>query len=342
MPDARNKRAYEVRRSFRPPPGLRNPHVQSILATLGLRARWGEDAGDGFPSNDVIVRCDEERSVMAAHTPPRDPATSKGVAILLHGWEGSANSTYMVCLGRRLYGAGYEIFRVNLPDHGGTHELTPEIFHSCRLEEMVLAVREIARLSHGGPVRLVGFSLGGNFALRIGLAAPPRGIPIEQVVAVCPVIDPSHCLRAIERAPFFYRKRFLARWTRSLRAKERAFPERYTLDPLGPPDLRQRTDLLLRRFTDFAGIEEYHDAFSIARERLAGFTCPATILAAEDDPLCPVDDLLELDTPECVEIEIQRWGGHCGFIESPGRRSWVEGRILEIFEPAHTARQGAG
>lgn len=269
------------------------------------------------------------------HTPPRDPSSSRGVAILLHGWEGSADSAYLVRIGRHLHDLGYEIFRVNLPDHGDTHELNPDIFHSCRLDEMVLAVREIARLGAGGPTYLVGFSLGGNFALRIALAAPAYGIPIEHVVAVCPVIDPEHSLAAIERAPWFYRQRFLARWTRSLRLKERAFPDRYPLDPLGPPDLRRRTDLLLRRFTDFSGIDEYHDGFSIARDRLAGLRCPATILAAEDDPLIPVNDLLELEKPDCLEIEIQRWGGHCGFIESPGRRSWLQNRVAEILEKAN-------
>lgn len=324
-------RSLEVHRSFRPPRVLRNPHIQSILATLGRRGR-GDDPGRGPIARNVIVRCDERTRVVALHTPARDPDSSKGVVILLHGWEGSANSPYLVRLADSVHDEGLESFRVNLPDHGGTHELNPDIFHSCRLDEMVHAVKEILRLSRGGPAWLIGFSLGGNFALRIALAAPGRDIALEHVVAVCPVIDPEHCLTAIERAPFFYRQRFLKRWTESLRAKERAFPERYSLDPLGPPDLRRRTELLLQRFTDFAGIEEYHDAFSVARERLAGLTCPTTIIGAADDPLCPVGDLHELEAPECLEIEIQRWGGHCGFIENPAGRSWLQGRIVRLLE----------
>ena len=338
-------RPHEGRGSFRPPRGLRNPHVQSILATLGLRARWGERnaRGVGGTSRNVIVQCEDGTRLVAAHAPPRNPSTSRGTAVLLHGWEGSADSTYLVGLGRHLHRSGYEVFRVNLPDHGGTHELNPGMFHSCRLEEMVLAVKEIARLSVGGPTYLVGFSLGGNFALRIALEAPSRGIPIKRVVAVCPVIDPSHCLAAIERAPWFYQQLFLSRWTRSLRLKERAFPDRYPLDPLGPANLRQRTDLLVKRFTDFAGIDEYHDGYSIARDRLAGLRCPSTILAAADDPLIPVDDLLEIEKPDCLEIEIQRWGGHCGFIESPGRQSWVDRRVAQILErPPAGATKTAG
>ena len=194
-------RSRDVRRSFRPAPGLRNPHVQSILATSGLRARWARRSGrEDDASRDVTLELEDGTRLVAAHSPARDPSSSKGVAILLHGWEGSADSSYLVCLGRSLHRLGYEIFRVNFRDHGGTHELNPEMFHSCRLEEMVLAVKEVIRLSAGGPAYLVGFSLGGNFALRIALEAPSREIPLEHVVAVCPVIDPSNCLAAIERA----------------------------------------------------------------------------------------------------------------------------------------------
>ncbi len=331
-------RPHEGRQSFCPPAGLRNPHVQSILATLGLRARWSDrnDQGGDSPSRNVIVHCEDDTRVMVAHSPPRNSSASRGAAILFHGWEGSADSSYIVCLGRHLHRLGYEVFRVNFPDHGGTQELNPGIFHSCRLEEMVLAVEQLVRLSTSGPTFLVGFSLGGNFALRIALEAPSRGIPIEHVVAICPVIDPSNCLAAIERAPWFYQQRFLSRWTRSLRLKERAFPDRYPLDPLGPANLRKRTDLLIKRFTDFAGIDEYHDGFSIARDRLAGLSCPATILASEDDPVVPVDDLLEIEKPDCLEIEIQRWGGHCGFIDNPGRHSWVERRVAQILARTRT------
>lgn len=338
-------KSHVGRGSFRPPPGLRNPHVQSILATLGLRARWGERNAPegGGASQNVLVRCEDGTRLVAAHTLPRDPSTSRGAAILLHGWEGSAESTYLVCLGRYLHRLGYEVFRVNFPDHGGTHELNPGVFHACRLDEMVLAVKEIARLSAGGPTYLVGFSLGGNFALRIACEVPSRGIPIERVVAVCPVIDPSHSLDAIERAPWFYHQRFLSRWTRSLRLKERAFPDRYPLDPLGPANLRLRTDLLIKRFTDFAGIDEYLDGYSIARDRLAGLRCPSTILAAADDPVIPVNDLLEIEKPDCLEIEIQRWGGHCGFIENSSLQSWAERRVAQILaRPREGAAKMAG
>ena len=57
--------------------------------------------------------------------------------MLLHGWEGSAESSCVLSLGSLLYSAGYDVLRLNLRDHGGTQRLNREIFHSCRLPEVV-------------------------------------------------------------------------------------------------------------------------------------------------------------------------------------------------------------
>lgn len=320
-------------RDFRPPAGLRSPHTQSILATLDLRARWVERKTSGIRavSRDVILECEDGTRIVAAHAPAPNAGTSKGTVTLLHGWEGSANSAYLVLLARHLYREGYEVYRVNFPDHGGTHELNKEIFHSCRLDEIVLAVREIVRRSPGERHLLLGFSLGGNFALRIAAVAPERELPLDRVVAICPVIDPAHTVAAIESAPWFYQARFLQRWTNSLRKKEQAFPHLYPLDPLGPATLRDRTELLVRRFTDFSDAAEYFNGYSIAADRLARVRCATTILASEDDPIIPVGDVRELRVPDCVEIDLQRWGGHCGFIENLRLESWAEWRIGRIF-----------
>ena len=65
--------------------------------------------------------------------------------MLLHGWEGSADSTYLLSLAQSLFAAGFEVVRLNLRDHGATHHLNRELFHSCRLPEVVGAVRALAR-----------------------------------------------------------------------------------------------------------------------------------------------------------------------------------------------------
>ena len=105
-------------------------------------------------------------------------AQPRALAILLHGWEGSAQSSYILHTGARLLAEGCDVFRLNFRDHGKTHHLNAGLFHSCRIDEVVGAVGEVAKRFPERPLIIGGFSLGGNFALRVALRAPAAGIPL--------------------------------------------------------------------------------------------------------------------------------------------------------------------
>jgi len=111
---------------------------------------------------------------------------SHGLVVLIHGWEGSSESAYMLSTGRYLFERGFDVFRLNLRDHGRSHRLNEGLFHGALTEEVLNAAVEISRLARGNSF-IVGFSLGGNFALRIALRAPQAGIGnLKQVVCVSP------------------------------------------------------------------------------------------------------------------------------------------------------------
>ena len=160
---------------YRPPWSLRNGHVQSLLGSSGLRRKavakraeplqaaaegWTLDGGDGIRLQGLYS--------------PR-PDGSRGLAVLLHGWEGNVNSNYILGNGARLFAAGFDVFRLNFRDHGDTHHLNHELFHSCRLDEVVHALRDLQDRLHARQWRLAGYSLGGNFSMRVGLKAEQAG-----------------------------------------------------------------------------------------------------------------------------------------------------------------------
>ena len=250
--------------------------------------------------------------------------------MLLHGWEGSARSNYVLETGARLLREGFDVFRLNFRDHGETHHLNREIFHSCRLDEVVSAVREIAACFRPRALAIAGFSLGGNFALRVALCAPAAGIALDYALAVCPVISPASGLFGLENGPRFYQRYFLRKWTRSLRAKQTLFPdaELFSREELGG-DLRGLTRSLVLRHTDFGSLENYLDGYSIAGDALASLRVPATILTAADDPVIPIDDFRVLRLPPNVELDIAPYGGHCGFIRDFSMRSFTEDYIAQ-------------
>jgi predicted alpha/beta-fold hydrolase len=322
---------------FRPSWWLRNPHLQSMLASsalrrrlLGRRAHRLERDGEW-----VTLDCGGGVRLSGCHTAQNVAARARGLAVLFHGWEGSARSTYVLHNGARLLEEGWDVFRLNFRDHGGTHALNPGIFHSCRIDEVVGAVQAVQRRYPARPLALIGFSLGGNFALRVALRASQAGLELARTVAVCPLIDPHAGLFQLEHAPRMYHDYFMWKWRRSLKAKQRAFSDTELFarrDLRGT--LRSLTEALVLRHTDFGSLRNYLDGYSVAGDRLSGLRLPVTILAAADDPVCPVADFAALVVPACVELTITERGGHCGFIRDRHLGSWAEDYIAERLAPA--------
>ncbi|MGY0612983.1 YheT family hydrolase [Luteimonas sp. A501] len=318
---------------YRPPRWLRSAHLQSVLAGSPLRRRRGLAAlaASGAVTREVVVDGGGDVRLLGLHSalPGVEP---RGMALLLHGWEGSAESAYVCLVAAGFLARGYDVFRLNFRDHGGSHHLNPDIFHSARIDEVVRAARDVAGRMPRPRLVVAGHSLGGNFALRLALRAPAAGLSLDGVAAVCPVLDPARTMDAMERGFPLYMHHFERSWRRSLVRKRALFPDRVGFDD-AVLRLRMRalTEWLVLRHTDFGSLEAYFDGYSIAGDRLAGLAVPASILTSADDPVIPVDDFHRLVLPAPARLEVAGWGGHCGFIEGPRldgyAERWVVGRL---------------
>ena len=278
-------------------------------------------------SRELILDCGDGVRLQAWHARPE--GRLGGSAILLHGWEGSAESYYVVSLAARLFEAGVEVVRLNLRDHGDTHHLNEHIFHSCRLDEAVGAVIALAP-QLAAPPWLVGFSLGGNFMLRIAASENPHLPRIERVVAISPVLHPETAMLAMEHGWQLYQSYFVRKWSRSLRRKRALWPS-IAVDEtfFGLRNLRRMTAAMVARYTDFADISAYLDGYAITGARLSTLHAPAVILAALDDPIIPANDLARLATTPQLRIVTVPHGGHMGFMPNPWSESWMNRFVLE-------------
>ncbi len=63
----------------------------------------------------------------------------------------------MLSLAQSLFNAGFDIVRLNLRDHGETHHLNRDIFHSCLLPEVVGAVKRLQDMFRRGRCRWPAF-----------------------------------------------------------------------------------------------------------------------------------------------------------------------------------------
>ena len=321
-------------RAYRAPRWLRSPHLQTLLSSSPIRvARGGRelrklgavheehlvDAGDGIRLHGVY-------STLPARAP-------RGLALLLHGWEGSAESGYMRLTCARLLERGFDVFRLNFRDHGDTHHLNEDLFHSNRLDEVLQAALAVSRRWQrpGQPMVVAGYSLGGNFALRVALHAPRMGLQLARVAAVCPALDPERTTIAMERGLPVYERYFLKKWTRSLRRKRELFPERHAIAEaqLRSRRLRELTAWLVARHTGFADVDAYFDGYRISRDRMRGLQVPADILTSADDPVIPVEDFHDWQLPADATVEIAAHGGHCAFLRGASLRGYAEDWVAE-------------
>ena len=318
---------------FRPPFGLRHRHLQSLLAG-GLREPLVRRQAEAMlgAAEPELVDCGAGVRLLGYHSPR---SASRGLAVLLHGWEGSASASYMLSVGSRLFAAGFEVFRLNFRDHGGTYALNEELFHSCRIDEVVGAVAGVAKAHAAPKTFLIGHSLGGNFALRVAARARAAELSLTKVVAICPVLRPHSTMQALEEGLWVYREYFLRRWRRSLQAKAACFPALYDFGDLRRfPTLTAMTEFFVKRYTSFADLDAYLAGYAVTGPVLEGLSVPTRIIAAADDPVIPIGDLRDLATSSALEISVLPHGGHCAFIESYGLKSWADRVVLAELESA--------
>lgn len=319
---------------FAPPAWLRNAHVQTVLGTSPLRVRLGEArlAATRAHTTTHIIDAGEGVRLSGLHDVPAS-GESKGLALLLHGWEGSVDSSYMRLTAAELLRRGWSTFRLNFRDHGGSHHLNEAIFHSGRIEEVVRGAVEVARCFPAERTVAAGYSLGGNFALRLALRAPEAGLRLERVAAVCPVLDPAHTMDAMDRGVGIYRRYFERKWRSSLLRKRALYPHLPGLDDrtLGGR-LRELTRSLVEGHTDYGTLDRYFDRYTIAGERLASLAVPAEILTAADDPVIPVADFDRLVLAPTTRLTITPHGGHCGFLLDARLRGFAEQWVARVLD----------
>jgi len=314
---------------FSPPAWLRPGLVQTALASQKFRRRGPNAMVDA--AQDVILDCGDGVRLKGSHSPHPD---NKALVIFLHGWEGSQDSTYVVSCGRYLYERGASVFRLNYRDHGDSHDLNEGLFFSTRFNEVFNAVQQAARLSNGAPVYIVGFSLGGNFALRIARSLRDLAIPkLRRIFAISPVVDPWGAAPLVD-ANFLYRRYFLKKWSASLRKKQALYPHLYDFtEALKSKRVLGITDQIMPLYSKYPRMEDYFNAYRVDPQALAKIPVPVDIITARDDGMIPERDVRKLTLAPGSRMIIHDHGGHNGFFQSLMGPTWYDEHIADLLFP---------
>jgi uncharacterized protein len=310
--------------SFVPMPSIRNGAVQTVLST----AKW--DIPEPLRRSGMPILIDagpdetgEEHNVrlLAYYTPRQTPGPGKGVVVLLHGWEGCSHSNYNLVTTRELANSGFDVFRLNMRDHGPGYHIHPQalnrgVFLGTLLAETVRGIARCAELLKPLPSYVVGFSMGGNFALRTAIHLDKLPVPrLRKVVAVNPAINPLWSTERIDSHPAL-RRYFREPWLEQLRQIQRLYPQRYDFAPLEQiSSLVDMTTWLVRKSELYPDAEAYFLAYAVLGNATSDLRVPTRIITSMDDPIIPVADFYGLAPSPNLKIDMHRHGGHVGYME---------------------------
>ena len=312
--------------AFSPPPGLTNPHVQTILSSVGRKVMVPQSVKAFLDAaTEHVIEVAGVRLVVHRNTQANNPDAP--LIMIVPGWLGNSRSSYVVSAALQLWQQGFEVVRINLRDHGDTAHLNSGLFHSALIEEVIELARYL--MTDGQPERndlrhcgLIGYSLGGNFALRLA-----RAIPELTTLAICPAIDPYATMRQIESS-IIYRNYFIIKWRKLFREKQRHFPTLYDFGPaMKLSSVASLTDYFIKYHSEFDDTASYCAAYDLSDSALTGVS--AHIVAAADDPIIPAHFYERL--PETITVDLIDRGGHGAFLENWQLDSWVDRYSCRFF-----------
>jgi uncharacterized protein len=317
---------------FTPRRFLANGHVMTVYAWARARQFPGLPAAEArlfqvAADTQVLARCFWQADRAARPT-----------LVALHGLEGSTEVHYMRGLAHQAWRRGWNAVLLNQRNCGGTEHLTPGLYHSGLTDDPLAVIHELREIDRLPSFGVVGYSLGGNLAVKIASEASDRPeLALRGVVAVCPTIELDICVRAIERRRNYpYHWNFVRNLKSRMRRKAQAWPAAFDLSPLDTiRSIRRFDDVYTAPSHGFGDAANYYQRASAMRG-IARITLPTLILAAADDPFVPPDQFRTkpLSGHPWVTVRVEPHGGHCGFIGEPapdGDDYWAEATAVRFL-----------
>jgi predicted alpha/beta-fold hydrolase len=310
---------------FRPFPLLRNAHVQTLLG------HWLRGPRLARPAREHLVVLPDGDALVLHDSVPPGWRPGNRIAVVLHGLTGSHTSPPVQRLARGLLAHHIRVVRVDLRGAGKGLPLARRCYHAGCSEDVRAALEEVQRWSPS-PLLLVGFSLGGNVALKLAGEMAERPLPgLVRVAAVGPPIDLRRCADLLaQRRNRFYETFFLRDLVAAARKRQRLFPDLPPLRLPRPWTLRSFDDHYTAPRGGFADALDYYLRAS-SLPLLPRIRIPSLLLTARDDPFIAVEPFEELVPPPGMKVSILPYGGHLGFLgpDGAGGIRWAERRVLE-------------
>jgi predicted alpha/beta-fold hydrolase len=315
-------------------PLIRNPHLLTIFANFAIRRLDTKR----FPVTDRLFETEPGIRILAHAQRPE--GIVRGDILMVHGLEGSSDAGYMRSMAQLALENGYAVYRTNMRSCGGSHSFCSAMYHAGLTSDTLSLIREI-RAGSNRPVFLIGYSLGGNVALKLAgeLGEQARNL-LSGVCAISTPIDLAACVRRMSRREnWIYEWRFLSRLKQRIERRALAEPGLYDLDVLRRVrSVYEFDDRITAPYFGFGTADNYY-ATQSSLNFLDRIRVPALLIQAKDDPLIPFDifDHPAIRTNPFIQLLVVDHGGHLGFLSKEVPRFWADRAILDWISAQSTS-----
>ena len=320
-----SKQSYNFYKDFTPPFPFNRPNIATILSKLRIRLlRKDVEQLSKFYSTEIFtcgngIRLSVHKNIKADHTK---------TLFLIPGYLSHHETSYMLSSLVEFFQRGWNIIRINPVDHGDTLPLNKDMYHALQHDLVAECINSYIK-DDNQDYALMGFSFGGNYALRIGTL--DVATKIKKIVAISPMIDHEYSIDRMQ-SPIF-KKYYREKWQKTFRYKQENWPEYKFDEVLQKETFTEMTASLMPAILpEFTNIKEYFDSYKITNKVTAKLKTVATLITAKNDPVVPISTFKHLENDPHISLLVTKHGGHNGFIENYAFEDFSIKLAIEEFD----------
>lgn len=316
--------------NFRPFPLLKNQFLQT---TIGSFVNFYKEP----PSYTQFIKLPDEDQIALEITSPPNWEADGMIVLMIHGLCGSHKSSYMIRMANRLSKMQIKVVRLNLRGCGSGRGYAKKIYLSDSSGDVLHALKHLKHIHPNSYIILIGFSLGGNIALKlVGELGEKAKEFIQELIAISPPINLEKSAYLLGRPDNrFYEKYLIDLLVDDVYFRHEQFPDLPSINISKKIGILEFDEMYLAPFDGFSSVQEFYQASS-SLPVIPNITIPCKILFALDDPIVEHNQLESTFLPSNIVVYKSTGGGHMGFLSRPNKTTgirWLDGVLLSwIFK----------